>query len=212
MEIVNAAAESYVIKYSSPEDALLAEISEYTHRTHTNSQMLSGHIQGKVLEMISALLKPKRILEIGTYTGYSALCLAKGLVTDGELHTIELRPDDATIAKDYFKRSLYNNKLILHQGDARAIIPTLKEEWDIVFIDADKVSYIDYYELVLPRLKQNGLIIADNVLFHGEVLEDNIQGKNAIAIEGFNKHVAMDSRTENVILTVRDGLALIRKL
>jgi caffeoyl-CoA O-methyltransferase len=211
MELINKKAEEYAQHFSSKEDALLQEIAAYTNQ-RPHAQMLSGHVQGKILETVSCLLKPKRILEIGTFTGYSALCLAKGLQQHGELHTIELREEDAKTAKEFFSKSLHNKKIVLHVGNAVDIIPTLHEEWDMIFIDADKVGYIDYYELTLPLLKHNGLIIADNVLFHGEVLEGNSKGKNAIAINAFNAHVANDKRVEQVMLTVRDGLMLIRKL
>ena len=212
MELINKKAEDYAAKFSSQEDELLAEIAEYTNQNHPHVHMLSGHVQGKILEIVSCLLKPKNILEIGTFTGYSALCLAKGLQPGGVLHTIELREEDVAIASSFFSKSLQKNKIVLHTGNALDIITTLYEKWDIVFIDADKVSYIDYYELTLPNVNQNGLIIADNVLFHGEVLEENIKGKNAKAIDAFNSHVANDKRVEQVMLTVRDGLLLIRKL
>ena len=211
MELVNKQTEEYARYFSSKEDKLLEEIAEFTHH-HPYAQMLSGQVQGKLLETISCLLQPKRILEIGTFTGYSALCLANGLQSGGVLHTIELRDEDAATARRFFSKSLQNNKIVLHEGNAVDIIPALREEWDIVFIDADKVSYIDYYELTLPNVRPNGLIIADNVLFHGEVLEENIKGKNAKAIHAFNEHVANDKRVEQVMLTVRDGLLLIRKL
>ena len=211
MELINKKAEAYAQNFSSKEDELLMEVAEYTNR-HPNAQMLSGHVQGKILEILSCLLQPEKILEIGTFTGYSALCLAKGLQHDGELHTIELREQDAKTAKDFFSKSLHNKKIVLHVGNAIDIISTLHQVWDIVFIDADKTGYIDYYELTLPHVKQNGLIIADNVLFHGDVLEENIKGKNAKAIHAFNVHVANDKRVEQVILTVRDGLMLMRKL
>jgi caffeoyl-CoA O-methyltransferase len=210
--IISSLAEEYAKKNTSPEDELMEEVALYTSQTHTNAHMLSGHVQGKLLALLSSLLKPKRILEIGTFTGYSALCLAKGLIEDGQLHTIELREDDAAIAKGYFERSKDREKIILHVGDAKKIIHNLQETWDIVFIDADKVGYIEYYELILPLVKPNGLIIADNVLFHGEVLEKNISGKSAKAIDAFNEHVKNDKRVEQVLATVRDGLLLIRKL
>ena len=210
-ELVNKTAEDYAQKFSSQQDELLDEIARFANN-HPQSIMLSGHVQGKILETISCLLQPKRILEIGTFVGYSALCLAKGLSPGGLLHTIELREEDAQTARNFFSKSLQNNKIVLHIGNALDIIPGLHEEWDIVFIDADKVGYIDYYELTLPQVKPNGLIIADNVLFHGEVLERNIEGKNARAIHAFNTHVANDKRVERVMLTVRDGLFLIRKL
>ncbi len=217
-ELINKQAEDYAQYFTSREDELLKEISEFTNQ-HPHAQMLSGHVQGKILETLSCLLKPKRVLEVGTFTGYSALCLAKGLQPDGLLHTIEIRSEDAKLARSFFSKSLYNNKIILHEGNALQIIPTLNQVWDIVFIDADKISYLDYYELTLPHVKKNGIIIADNVLFHGEVLvrkdssgEENIKGKNAKAIHAFNRHIEDDKRVEQVMLTVRDGLSLIRKL
>ncbi|HUS00546.1 MAG TPA: O-methyltransferase [Chitinophagaceae bacterium] len=211
MELINKTAEDYAQNFSSKEEKLLAEIAAFANN-HPQAIMLSGHVQGKILETISCLLQPKRILEIGTFVGYSALCLAKGLHPDGILHTIELREEDAQTARNFFSKSLQNNKIVLHVANALELIPTLHEEWDIVFIDADKVGYIDYYELTLPQVKPNGLIIADNVLFHGEVLEEDIKGKNAKAIHAFNEHVANDKRVEQVMLTVRDGLFIIRKL
>ena len=161
--------------------------------------------------MVSQLLRPRRILEVGTFMGYSALCLAAGLAADGELHTIELRDEDANRAEGYFRRSPMGNRIILHRGNALAVIPTLEEEWDLVFIDADKPGYIDYYELVLPRVRRGGLIMADNVLFHGQVLTDQVTGKSAKAIQAFNEMVEADERVEKVMLTVRDGLFFIRK-
>jgi predicted O-methyltransferase YrrM len=148
---------------------------------------------------------------VGTFVGFSALCLAAGLAEDGELHTIELRDEDANRAEGYFRRAPAGNRIILHRGNALAVIPTLREEWDLVFIDADKPGYIDYYELVLPRLKRGGLILADNVLFHGEVLAETVKGKSARAIQAFIELVEADERVEKVMLTVRDGLFFIRK-
>ncbi len=211
MELINLIAENYAEKYTTPEDALLKGINEHTIAHHKEAQMLSGHVQGKLLEFISTMARPKYILEIGTFVGYSALCLAKGLQDEGELHTIELRPEDAGTCAKNFAQSPLHKKIHLHVGNALDIIPTLPYEWDIVFIDADKTGYITYYDLVVPRLSENGIIIADNVLFHGQVLEKEVKGKNAIAIEAFNKHVASDTRTEQVMLTVRDGLLLIKK-
>jgi predicted O-methyltransferase YrrM len=210
--LINNEAERYVARFTSEEDELLASIADYTNSFHPQAQMLSGHVQGRFLSMISCLVHPERILEIGTFMGYSALCLAEGLQPNGKLYTIEIREDDAARAREYFSKSLYNNKIVLHTGNAIELIPTFKEQWDIVFIDADKIGYIDYYELTLPFVKPNGLIIADNVLFHGEVLDKNITGKNAIAIDRFNRHISQDKRVRQVLLTVRDGISLIRKL
>ncbi len=211
-DIIPLIVEQYATEFSTPEDELLQEIAAYTYKFHPHAHMLSGHVQGNFLALISNMMRPLRILEVGTFTGYSALCLAKGLQSDGELHTIELRAEDAAVARGYFDASVNGDKIMLHEGNAKTIIPTLNEAWDLVFIDADKTGYIDYYELILPSLKQNGVIIADNVLFHGQVLEEPISGKNAIAIHEFNKHVNADKRVEQVLLTVRDGLLIIRKL
>ncbi|MEO6546881.1 MAG: O-methyltransferase [Ferruginibacter sp.] len=212
MDLVHPLAEQYAADFSSPEDELLQSVAQYTIESHAHAHMLSGQVQGDFLAIISSLLSPQRILEVGTFTGYSALCLAKGLAANGELHTIELREDDAATARRYFNKSPHKEKIILHVGNAKEIIPRLQQTWDMAFIDADKPSYIDYYELILPTIKQNGLIVADNTLFHGQVLEENITGKNAIAIHSFNIHVKNDPRVEQVLLTLRDGLMIIRKL
>ena len=212
MELLNVKAEAYSKKYSSPLDDVLLENETITLASHKHAQMHSGHVQGKFLEMVSRMIKPEKILEIGTFTGFSALCLSKGLSENGVLHTIELRAEDAAFAAGYFKKAGAENKIKLHIGNALDIMPGLKENWDLVFIDADKVSYIEYYELTLPFLKNGGWILADNVLFHGQVLEEEIKGKNAKAIQEFNDHVAADKRVEQVMLTVRDGVMLIRKL
>ena len=211
MELINTKAENYAARFTTPTDNLLQEIEKYTLSNHPEANMLSGPIQGKLLEIISRMIKPERILEIGTFMGYSALCLAKGLTQEGKLHTLEIRKEDASISQNYFSKSLYNEQIILHVGDALEVIPTLHEVWDLIFIDADKVNYINYYELTLPLLRKGGFILADNVLFHGEVLEDNIAGKSAKAIHAFNEHLEKDNRIQHVLVTVRDGLMLIQK-
>jgi len=211
MELVNSKAEQYAKHYTSVLDEVLNEIEAYTLSHHPHAQMLSGHVQGKVLELFSNMIQPKRILEIGTFTGFSALCLAKGLQEDGKLYTLELREDDAKTASEYFVKSGMNDIIDLHVGDALQIIPVLNEIWDLVFIDADKVNYINYYELTLPSVKKGGWLLADNVLFHGEVMEDNVKGKNAKAIQAFNEHVKNDDRVQQAMLTIRDGLLLIQK-
>lgn len=211
MNIINEEAQAYADRFSSPEDPLLQEVAAATQASHPHAHMLSGHVQGKFLELLSCMLQPRRILEIGTFTGYSALCLAKGLLKDGEIHTIELREGDASVARANFSRSNEGHKIILHIGNALEIIPGLNETWDLVFIDADKVSYTEYYKLVLPRVRSGGLILADNVLFHGEVLKEQVTGKNAKAIQAFNEYVQQDENVEKVMLTIRDGLLFIRK-
>jgi caffeoyl-CoA O-methyltransferase len=191
---------------------LLNEIFEFTIQNHPKHHMISGPLQGKFLEMISCMLRPQKILEIGTFTGYSALCLAKGLQQHGELHTIELREDDARTAKAFFDQSFFRDKIILHIGDALETIGEMEDKWDLVFIDADKENYINYFNLVLPNVKKNGFILADNVLFHGEVLEKEIKGKSAKAIQAFNDYVLTRTDIEKLVLPLRDGLMLIRKL
>ncbi len=203
--------EQYAKKYTTPLSALLQEVERYTQEYHPEAHMLSGPLQGQFLQMISHMLKPKRILEIGTFTGYSALCLAAGLKPEGHLHTIELREKDATVAQHFFEQSKFKNQITLHIGNAKTIIPQLNQQWDLVFIDADKVGYVDYYNLVLPHVLQGGFIIADNVLYDGEVLESPIKGKNAIAIQAFNDCIAKDSNVDSLMLTLRDGLMLIQK-
>ena len=205
-------AVTYSDVFTTPADPLLQTILDETRTSHPKAHMLSGEVQGQFLSMLSCLKKPMHILEIGTFTGYSALCLAKGLDTNGKLYTIENRTDDAQTADRYFKQSKYANQIELLIGDAKEIIPTLPEAFDLVFIDADKTGYIDYYEMVVPKLTKGGVIIADNVLFHGEVLEDTISGKNAIAIHAFNEHVKNDPRTSQVLLTIRDGMLLIQRI
>ncbi len=212
MDIVHPLAQAYAEKYTSPEDELLHEVAQYTFLHHAHAHMLSGHLQGKFLEMISCMIKPRRILEIGTFTGYSALCLAKGLATDGQLHTIELREADAARAKAYFDRSFYKGQIILHIGNALEIIGEIDEQWDIVFIDADKENYLNYFHRVFPFVKANGIILADNVLFHGQVLEEQVKGKNAKAIQAFNDAIVRRTDVEKVMLPLRDGLYMIRKL
>lgn len=212
MELINSEAQRYAEKYSSAEEDLLKEVSDYTFQQNLNAQMLSGHLQGKVLEMISCMICPGRILEIGTFTGYSALCFAKGLMEDGLLHTIEARETVASKANEFFLQSKFAKKIILHTGNALTIIPKIDEIWDLVFIDADKPEYIEYFNLVLPKVRKNGFILADNIFFHGEAFDAKAGGRSAKGIRAFNEFIKQRTDIEKVILTVRDGLYLIRKL
>lgn len=212
MQLVHPLVETYAEKFTSPLDGLRDKVEQETLANHEHSVMISGQVQGIFLEMISRMIKPMRILEIGSFTGFSALCLAKGLKPGGVLHTIELRENDAALCEQYFKEAGVEHQIKLHCGNALNIIPSLKEAWDLVFIDADKVSYIQYYELTLQQLKPGGFILADNVFFHGEVLEEKLTGKNAKAMAAFNEFVARDNRVQQVMLTIRDGLMIIRKL
>jgi caffeoyl-CoA O-methyltransferase len=204
-------SEQYAAANTSKPTALLQEILDFTMQNHPAAHMISGHVQGQLLKQLSCMLSPLRILEIGTFTGFSAICLAAGLQENGLLYTLELRETDAAIAQGFFDRSAFKEKIKLLKGNAAEIIPQLHETWDLVFIDADKTGYQQYYEQVLPQVRKGGVIIADNVLFHGEVLQDTLKGKNAIAIDAFNKHVKNDNRVEQVMLTVRDGLLLVQK-
>jgi predicted O-methyltransferase YrrM len=212
MELVNSIAQQYSEKYTSPEDELLKEIADFTYQYHAHSNMLSGHLQGKLLEMLSCMIRPNRILEVGTFVGYSALCLAKGLTEDGQLHTLELREDDAKRAQSYFDRSFFKEKIILHIGDALKTIDKLNETWDLVFIDADKENYTNYFDRIFSKVRPGGFILADNVLFHGQVLEKEVKGKNAKAIQQFNESVMSRTDVEKLMLPVRDGVYVIRKL
>lgn len=212
MELIHPRVQEYAETFTSPEDDLLKEIADFTKENHPEHHMLSGHLQGKLLEMISYMIRPRRILEIGTFTGYSALCLAKGLAEDGRLHTIELRENDSAVAKGFFNRSSFAERIILHTGNALDIVPFLTESWDLVFIDADKVSYIEYFKNVLPQVKQNGFILADNIFFHGEVLAAEVKGKSAKAIQEFNAFIRERNDIDKMVITLRDGLYLMRKL
>ncbi|RLD79804.1 MAG: methyltransferase [Bacteroidetes bacterium] len=205
--------ENYILENLRQETRLLSEINRETHAKVLIPRMLSGQLQGRILSMISHLIKPQLILEIGTYTGYSALCLAEGLSNDGELHTIELNDELENFILKYFQQSEYKNKLHLHIGDALDIISTLPDNIDLVFIDADKRVYLDYYHLIIDKLKPGGLILADNVLWGGKVIE-TVQENDEYTrgILAFNDFVRKDKRVENVILPIRDGIMMLRKI
>jgi caffeoyl-CoA O-methyltransferase len=212
LNIIDPQIQSFAENFSSMHDPLLEDVAAFTQQHHPEHHMLSGHLQGKLLEMVSWMIRPRRILEIGTFTGFSALCLAKGMAADGVLHTIELRENDAATAKSYFDRSSFADRIILHTGNALTILPQIEETWDLVFIDADKVSYIEYFELVMPKLRQNGFILADNIFFHGQALEAAPKGKSAKAVKAFNEFIRERTDIDKMIITLRDGLYLIRKI
>ncbi len=209
MDVIHQLANEYALKHSSPMDELLSEIHRYTLENHPESHMISGQLQGNLLTMISKMIQPKRILEIGTFTGYSAICLAKGLQENGILHTVECRASEAKVAKDFFVKSCYKDQIILHEGDAKEVIKELDEQWDLVFVDADKTGYIEYFEMLMQRVKSGAWMLFDNVLFHGEVLKDKLSGKNAKSIDAFNEHVSKDNRVDKLMMTIRDGLTLL---
>ncbi|MCC7402502.1 MAG: O-methyltransferase [Chitinophagaceae bacterium] len=212
MELIDPVAQLYAELHTSEAGDLLQQIDAFASGANLDYRMLSGHLQGKLLEMISCMIRPDRILEIGTFVGYSALCLAKGLTKSGRIHTIEGIENVAVKAKEFFKQSIYKDQIILHMGNALSIIPTINENWDLVFIDAHKPEYIDYFNLVFPQVKKNGFILADNIFFHGEALDEQAKGKNAIGIRAFNEFIKERKDIEKVILTIRDGLYLIRKI
>lgn len=212
MDLVHPLVQQFSETYSSQEEGILKEIAQFTATQYTEAHMLSGQVQGFLLKMISWMIRPKRVLEIGTFTGYSALCLADGLADDGVLHTIESDQKSFTVADNFFKKSALYSKIKLHRGDAKQIIPKLNETWDLVFLDAEKTGYIDYYNLIFPRIKKNGFILADNILFHGKALEAEPKGKSAKAIKEFNEFIHTQTNIEKVVLTLRDGLYLLRKL
>ncbi len=204
--------EEYIISHSSPEDPVLAGLSRETHLKMLNPKMLSGHYQGRLLEMISHMISPSRILEIGTYTGYSAICLARGLGEAGELHTIEINDEIRDFAAEFIRKAGLEKIIIMHTGDALEIIPTLIGPFDLVFIDGEKSEYIKYYDLVFPMVRKGGIIIADNVLWDEKVYkEEFINDEYTGYLVDFNKMVAKDTRVDNLLLPVRDGLMLIRK-
>lgn len=204
---------NYIKNHSENEPIYLKELNRETWEKVINPRMLSGHIQGRVLSMLSHMIRPKAILEIGTYTGYSAICLAEGLAPNGSIDTIDLNEELETIAKSYFKKS--GNELKINQliGNAADIIPLLNKKYDLVFIDADKANYSLYFDLVIDKINAGGYIIADNVLWSGKVVEeiknDDLDTKSILA---FNTKIQLDKRVKNVLFPIRDGLMIIRKL
>lgn len=203
----------YTEDHTSPESDLLEKINRDTQANVLQPRMLSGHLQGRVLAMFSKMIKPKRVLEIGTYTGYSALCFAEGLAEGGLIHTIDINEELKDRINKYFSDSEYADQLKLHIGNALDIVPSLEETWDLVFIDADKENYINYYNLVIDHLSVGGYIIADNVLWSGKVLNDpqSLDLDTRVLAE-YNAMVQADKRVENVLFPVRDGLMVCRKI
>lgn len=203
--------QQYCEKHSTLPDEKLNDIERQTHLQTLAPRMLSGHLQGSFLSLMSQLVAPIHVLEIGTFTGYSAICLAKGLQETGKVITIEYNEENAALAQENFNHSIYKDKIQLLQGDAKEIIPTLDVIFDLVFIDADKESYQIYFDLVFDKCTKGALIIADNVLWSGKVLDKNMDKKTAI-IDTFNKNIFNNDQVENVIIPMRDGLNIIRKL
>lgn len=212
--MINEEIQDYSNRFTTPQNELLEELLQKTMTERADKNMLSGFYQGRVLSMISKLVNPQRILEIGTYMGFSALCLAEGLTENGKIITLDVQPETNAVAKSFFARSEFADKIDARLGFASDIIPTLNETFDLVFIDADKPNYANYFDLVFPKLRIGGLIVADNVLWSGHVL-DVEKGteidESCVALHEFNKKILADERVSNVLLTIRDGLMVIRK-
>ena len=203
----------YALQHTTPEDEVLNRLNRETNLKTVYPHMLSGHLQGRLLEMLSHMIRPHRILEIGTFTGYSAICLAKGLPEKGLLHTIDINDELADMALKYFRLAGLSEKIIFHAGDAREIIPELEDEFDLIFIDGDKEQYLEYYEAVMRKLKKSGFILADNVLWGGKVLPGYAgRDKETAGIADFNAFISADKRVEKILLPFRDGLFILRKI
>lgn len=214
MEMFNPELFAYCEQHTSEEDPILKYIERETHAKVLMPRMLSGKLQGKTLEMFSKMMSPKLILEIGTYTGYSAICLAKGLAPEGRLITLDINGELEEMVRDFFDKSGLSANIDYRIGNALDIIPLLEEEFDLVFLDADKINYPHYYDLIVDRMRRGGIILADNVLWSGNVLVregERIQ-KDTQALLDFNRTVTDDPRVENVLLPIRDGIMMIRKL
>lgn len=212
MDFLNADIENYITQHTEKEPELLQQLNHETWEKVLMPRMLSGHLQGRVLSMMSCLIHPKNVLEIGTYTGYSALCFAEGLQKGGKIHTIDINVELETMVAQYIQKSGYENTIIQHIGNAIDIIPKLNETFDLIFIDADKTNYSNYYDIAFDKLTKGGVIIADNVLWSGKVVdlkeENDLDTK---ALKFFCKKVQNDKRVQNVLFPIRDGLMVIRK-
>ncbi len=211
MEFIDIELQRYSEAHTSPESDLLKKINRDTHSLVMKPRMLSGHMQGRFLSVLSKMIRPKTVLEIGTYTGYSALCLAEGVQSNGKLITIDINEELETRVRGYFKESSFNDRIDYRIGNALKIIPELNGPFDLVFIDADKENYPNYYDLVIDKVAQGGIILADNVLWSGKVINQN-PDKDTRNVMVFNDKVHNDPRVENVLLPIRDGITVIRKL
>jgi caffeoyl-CoA O-methyltransferase len=211
MDFLDKALQDYVELHSSPESDLLRKVNRETHLHVLKPRMLSGHLQGRVLSMLSHMIRPNFILEIGTYTGYSALSLAEGLSENGKLITIDINDELQPRVQGYFDESPIGEKIELKIGNAREIIPTLPHAWDIIFIDADKEAYPAYYDLTFDQLRPGGYMLIDNVLWSGKVSDASVTDKATEAVRAFNAKVQNDDRVENVLFPIRDGLMVLRK-
>lgn len=213
MEFLPQAIDDYAGSFTQPESEVLAELNRETYAKVLMPRMLSGHVQGRILAMFSSMIQPKRILEIGTYTGYSALCMAEGLTKDGVLHTIDINEELEDLVNRYVEKAGMRQQIVQHVGNAVEIVPKIKETWDLVFIDADKENYSRYFDLVIDHVRPGGFIIADNVLWSGKVTsEPDEMDEETASLHAYNQKVAQDPRVEHVLFPVRDGLMVCRKV
>ena len=213
MHFISQELEDYIEQHSEKEPALLAALNKETYQKILLPRMLSGHFQGRVLSMLSKLIRPVNILEIGTYTGYSALCLCEGMQENGQLHTIDIKEELVDFQRKHFDKSPWGKQIFQHLGEAIDIIPTLDLKFDLVFIDADKENYLNYFELIVPKMNKGGIILSDNVLWSGKVLEPlNPKDLSTKILLEYNQLLATDSRVETVLLPIRDGLTVSRVL
>ncbi len=211
MHFLSETLQEYITGHTEDEPPYLTELSRETYLKVTQPRMITGHYQGRVLSMLSKIIMPTNILEIGTYTGYSALCLAEGLTPNGQLHTIDINEELAEIQKKYFNMAGFSDRIYRHTGDALKIIPSLKLQFDLVFIDAEKKEYTRYFEAVLPKTRSGSIILSDNVLWSGKVVEAlEANDKATKALLEYNQMLKEDSRVETVMLPIRDGLTLSR--
>jgi predicted O-methyltransferase YrrM len=213
MEFIDKKLSQYAEQHTTPENELLKSLNRDTHANVLAPRMLSGHLQGRLLSLFSKMIQPKAILEIGTYTGYAALCLAEGLTKDGVLHTIDINEELETRIQKYFNQSAYADQIKLHIGNALDIIPKIQEQFDLVFIDADKENYSNYYDLLIDQLPSGGIIMADNVLWSGKVIDTNAldSDNDTRELDKFNAKLQSDPRVENILIPVRDGIMVARK-
>ena len=213
MDLLNPEIQRYVEEHTQAESAILRQLNRETHAKVLMPKMLSGHLQGRVLSMFSRMIQPSYVLEIGTYTGYSAICLAEGLTQGGKVITLDVNEELEPLVRRYFEEAGVSNRIDFRIGDALEIIPKLNQKMDLVFIDADKKNYADYFDLVIAKVRKGGYILADNVLWSGKVIQgtENVD-KDTQAIQAFNDKVHNDQRVENVLFPIRDGLMVMRKL
>lgn len=213
MEFIANTLYDYVVAHSQEEPQLLADLSRQTHLKVLQPRMLSGSLQGRFLSVLTKLLQPKKILEVGTFTGYATLCLAEGLPKEGRIDTLDINEELVDFQRSFFDRSKWREQIHQHCGDAIEIIPTLEGEYDLVFLDADKKNYLNYLELLLPKIKTGGVLLSDNVLWSGKVLEETQKNdRDTTVLKEFNQKLAQHPQLETVMLPLRDGLTLSRKI